>query len=298
MILKVRATDQLKGTLVLPASKSYSIRAFIVASRGGHSTIIDPSNCDDALVAKQVAEALGAKVRLIKRNRFDLRASESSRITNNNNINVKESGTVLRFLLPLLSSRPDRAVVKGEGTLRGRPNFHLLQALRKMGVDIRGQGSSETVPIAKNHGRLSGGKITIDGSLSSQFISAFLIACPTLPQKSTLAIIGKKLVSSTYITMTQQILKKSGIKIIQRNPRLFFIQGNQKFKGLKNFVVPSDFGLAAFFMVAAALVKADVILKGHLKGDMVQSDAKIFIFLRQMRLKIHLLMGIAILLLT
>ena len=280
MILKITKVPRIEGQIQLPSSKSYSIRAFIIAARGGESVVINASNCDDALVAKNVAAALGSKIKEIRKNTYHIRAfPDAIKISK---INVKESGTVLRFILPLLSLSDKKFTVVGEGTLRNRPNLHLTQTLRSMGIDVQGKGEKETVPIVKNRGHLKGGSIAIDGSLSSQFISALLIACPSLKENSFLEVTGEKVVSQTYVTMTEQILKKSGIRIQQKSPRVFFIKGNQRYQGLKNFIVPADYGLAAFFLAAGALLPSSLVLKGNLKKDFVQSDGKIIEFLRQM----------------
>lgn len=275
MILKIKPVQFLKGTITLPASKSYSIRASMIAACGGKFTIKNFSDCDDAKVASQTANDLikGSKI-----------------------FHVGESGTTLRFLLPLLSLHTKSAVVKGRGTLVGRPNAHLCESLRAQGMNIRGSGPQESVPIVYKGGELKGGFIKIDGSLSSQFISALLIALPRLKKDSRLEITGHEMVSKDYITMTIQILAKAGIKISEQR-RGFYIEGNQKFKGLKNFTVPSDYGLAAFPMAAACLLPSQVTLKGHLEGDpstrpsgslrmtsghLIQSDGHILEFLKRM----------------
>lgn len=280
MIRSIKLTKKLKGKVLLPASKSYSIRAFIIAACGGKSRIINPSNCDDALVAKEMAGKLGLRIRRKKGNVFE--CSSSNVNTALRNINVGESGTVLRFVLPLASLAKKKITVSGRKTLIGRPNKHLNQALRNMGVSIKGKGVKESVPIVINGGEIKGGKIAIDGSLSSQFISALLITCPKLDNNSHIILKGKKLVSSDYITMTMQVLKRAGIRVQKINQRNYKAKGSQKFKGLKNFTVPSDFGLAAFHMAAAALVESDVTLKGKIDETLVQADGAIFGLLRKM----------------
>ncbi len=260
MILKVKPVRFLKGTIDLPASKSYSIRASMIAACGGKSIIRNLSDCDDAKVAARTANDLikGSKI-----------------------FQVGESGTTLRFLLPLLSLHTKSAVVKGRGTLVGRPNAHLCESLRAQGMDIRGSGPQESVPIVYKDGEVKGGVIKIDGSLSSQFISALLIALPRLTKDSWLINRGREMVSKDYITMTIQILSKAGIKIYEQR-KGFYIKGDQKFKGLKNFTVPSDYGLAAFPMAAACLLPSQVTLKGYLKDDLIQSDGHILQFLKRM----------------
>lgn len=279
MILTVFPSQSLKGIVNLPPSKSYSIRAFLIAACGNTSIIINPSNCDDAAVAMNIARQLGCVIkhdhhrRVIKANAQDKRMAT---------FNVGESGTVLRFLLPLLALRGKRVKVIGEGTLKTRPNAFLISALKGMGCKIYGQGKKHTVPIVIEGGRLRCGEIRMDGSLSSQFISALLMACPLLEGDSRLIIEGKNVVSETYIVMTRQILKKAGIQIQVLSPKSFFIKGNQEYKGLKNFVVPSDYGLAAFLLAAGALIPSKIVLKGHLKDDLVQADGAMMGFLKRL----------------
>ena len=93
------------------------------------------------------------------------------------------------------------------------------------------------------------------------------------------------MVSQSYITMTRQILKKAGITISPRPHSCYYIKGNQKYQGLKNFIVPSDYGLAAFFLAAGALVKSRLVLKGSFNDDLIQADSSILGFLRRMGLK-------------
>lgn len=278
MKLKIQPVNSLRGEIFLPASKSYSIRSFIAASCGGTSTIINPSDCDDALVSMKAARALGSRINN-RKNIWKVEAGASSQAAK---IDVGESGTVLRLVLPLLAWRGKRAVVTGKGTLIGRPNAFLLQTLRRMGALIRGSGDKESVPIKIGGGTLRAGRISIDGSLSSQFVSALLMVCPLMPKDSELTIEGQRIVSTDYITMTRQILELSGIKMQKLTERIYKIKGGQKYKGLKRFVVPSDYGLAAFFMAGAAVLKSDVFLRGELNDRLIQADGEIFPLLKRM----------------
>ena len=261
MILNIPPVPRLQGRIYLPASKSYTIRALLIAARGGVSQIAHASQCEDALVASKIAQALRIAPQIFS---------------------VGESGTTLRFLLPLLALYTHKAKVVGKGTLVGRPNTHLCETLRRQGMDIRGWGEKESVPIVFNGGKLRGGRVLVDGSLSSQFISALLIALPSLDTGSRIILTGKEMVSQDYIRMTIEILAKAGIVIKRVSPREYAIKGGQEFTGLKNFYVPSDDGLAAFAMGAAVLLPSDVLLQGNWDEGLVQSDGRIFEFLRRM----------------
>lgn len=268
MILIVNPVSLLKGRVLLPASKSYSIRASMIAACGGKSSFKNLSNCDDAKVAVRIGKLLAVKKP----------ASP---------LNVGESGTVLRFLLPLLAlRRGGKFVVTGEGTLLGRPNHHLLETLRSRGVNVRGTGLEESIPITFDGGEFAAGKIAIDGSLSSQFISALLIACPQLKVSTDLLITGKEMVSTDYVDMTLAVLKEAGIRIQKKGPRHFRIPGGQKYKGLEHFIVPSDYGLAAFLLAAGILITSDITLDGYWNSRLIQADGRILSFLTRMGVKI------------
>ena len=114
MILSVNPKKSLWGTIRLPASKSYSIRAFMVAACGGASTILDPSVCDDAKVAMDVAQKLGMTLTCKGANRWHLKPSSSYKFPSR--VHVKESGTVLRFVLPLLALNDKKVLITGEKT--------------------------------------------------------------------------------------------------------------------------------------------------------------------------------------
>lgn len=283
MILQVKP-GSLRGTVRLPASKSYSIRALLIAASGGNSLIQFSSDCEDAVVAKNAAVALGSKISSPHKDCYRIEAHKTrARLSR---INVKESGTTLRFLLPLAALQGTKVKITGEGTLIGRPNKFLNETLRRMGVCIEGQGKEESVPITIHGGSLKGGRVEIDGSLSSQFISALCIAGAHLKEDTTLVIKGKELVSVDYIQMTTQILAEAGVKIKKNNEREYFIKGGQKFAGLKNFTVPSDYGLAAFLFAAAALTESKVELQGYFNDTFIQADGHILNFLKKMGVRL------------
>jgi 3-phosphoshikimate 1-carboxyvinyltransferase len=277
MNLKIPLTRSLKGIVDLPASKSYSIRAYFVAACGGRSRIVGASDCDDAKVARNVGCQLLQLRGHVRNSKDEFRTCPR--------FNVGESGTSLRFLLPLLPYFTACARVTGGGTLVGRPNHHLCAALRGQGMDIKGSGPKESVPIMFRGGEVPSGRVEIDGSLSSQFVSALMIAAPLSGVDTRLVMTGKTLVSQEYVTMTRQILARAGIQVVPKGKREFLIPGGQVFKGLKGFHVPSDYGLAAFFMSAAALVSSDVTLKGYFDDTLVQSDGAILGFLQRMGVK-------------
>ncbi|HPB68649.1 MAG TPA: 3-phosphoshikimate 1-carboxyvinyltransferase [Candidatus Omnitrophota bacterium] len=282
----IHPTPSLRGRVFLPASKSYSIRSFLIAACGGHSVIVHPSDCDDARVAFRVARFLGARVKKNAGNTWDIRAG--SAVAKSACIDVGESGTVLRFLLPLLAAQGRKITVTGQGTLRGRPNKQLVSALRARGVVLKGTGPEESIPLVLSGGRFRGGEIRIDGTVSSQFISALCIACPQLPENTRLTVEGRRMVSVDYIEMTRLVLARAGVTFRQQKERTFLIPGGQTFRGLKRFVIPSDYGLAAFLIAAGLLTDSPLVLEGHFDREFIQADGKILEFLERMGVSIRL----------
>lgn len=285
MKLIVKPTSCLEGRIVPPTSKSYSIRAFIISSLGGTSRIINPSLGDDVRVSINICKQSGAKVKRLKKNIWYVKRVR--KINFPKLINVGESGTSLRFLLSLASLSPRHITVKAEGTLKSRPNKTLISVLRKMGANIKGSGHRETTPIFVDKGKIRAGRINIDGTLSSQFISSLLIALPLLKSDSTVNITGDYVVSSPYIDMTIAVLNRAGIKIGKKSIRQYKISGNQRFKGLGNFYIPVDYGLSAFLMAAACLNNSKVVLQAT-RDNLVQADKKIIEFLKKMGVKFKL----------
>ena len=277
---------RMAGAVDLPASKSYSIRAIFIAACGGVSRLTGLSDCDDAKAALGVARALGASLKVIPGG-YLVTAAELARSKKRLGIDVRESGTSLRFILPLLPFYTDSALVNGKGTLIGRPNRHLLETLTACGLTFVAEDSNGSVPISFQGGSFSGGRVSIDGSLSSQFISALMIALPRAPRDTRLLMTGRKLVSRDYVTMTEQILERAGVSAGRVSDREFLIPGRQQFRGLKAFTVPSDYGLAAFLLAAAALGSSDVRLRGYFDDSLVQSDGAILEFLDKMGVSVQ-----------
>ncbi|MFZ5800686.1 MAG: 3-phosphoshikimate 1-carboxyvinyltransferase [Candidatus Omnitrophota bacterium] len=287
MILKVRPASSLRGTINLPASKSYSIRSFIIAALGGASKIFNVSDCEDVKVAIRACRKLGAHFSRLGRDSWEIKGIEGD-FRFAPSINVGESGTTLRFLISLLTLTKNKIRVLGVGTLLKRPNHHLVKVLNQHGAKIKGSGKEFRLPLEFWPSQLCGGRMEINGSLSSQFISSLLITCPRLKEDSRIKIIGEQMVSQPYIEMTLAVLKEAGIKIEKAGEREFKVKGRQQFHGLKKFVVPDDYGLAAFFMVAGSILKGKITLRKSRRKDLPQADKAIIGFLKRTGAKIKL----------
>ncbi len=257
----------LTGTVKVPPSKSFAHRAVISAFLSGEECkISNLTPSEDILATLSCISSLGADVS------FDQGKSVAI-ISKPNGINSKklcldcrESGSTLRFFIPIALCFGDNIEFTGAGRLMKRPLSPYFDIFDKMGITYKQK--SDKLQIK---GRLKPGDFRIDGSVSSQFVTGLLFALPCLDGDSRIIIEGG-LSSKAYIDITLDVLKKYGIKIQNKDYKVFSIKGKQKYKQL-NYSVEGDFSQAAFFLVAGA-IGCDVTCTG-LRENSLQGDKKI-----------------------
>jgi len=248
--LIVEPVDWLEGKVRAPPSKSYTHRAFFLALLAdGESTIEEPLVSDDTEATLNAIRAFGSEAdwnRVVPPE--ELRKAE---------INARESGTTARISVAVASLARGRSVVDGERRLRERPFAPLVRALRSLGVKVRG----EKLPI-EVFGGMPGGRVSVDASLSSQFVTALLI----LASKVGMRVEFEKAVSKPYIEMTLRTMEAFGVTFERDG-------GVRVFPGVKGtkFHVPGDYSSASFFLVAGALygrMRVENLDPGDVQADM------------------------------
>lgn len=186
-----------------------------------------------------------------------------------------ESGSTLRFLLPLLSARGGEYEFILHGKLANRPNDQLFSVLNSHGVKTV---QDKTIKIS---GKLTSGEYTIRGDVSSQYVSGLLMALPTLEGDSKITLLTP-LASKSYVDITLEVLSGYGINI-QKLENGYFINGNQKFEG--NLLPEGDWSNMAVFLVAGGIL-GDISVTG-LNANSVQGDRKILEILQDAGVKIE-----------
>ncbi|MFA9380226.1 MAG: 3-phosphoshikimate 1-carboxyvinyltransferase, partial [Acetanaerobacterium sp.] len=195
---------QLSGTFSPPSSKSASHRAVIAAALArGESQIEALADNNDITATANAMCALGAQ---IARQGRTAMISGITRACTQAQLRCGESGSTLRFLLPVAAALGVTATFHGEGRLPGRPIDMLLKELRKNGVSDDYEGS---MPFTVR-GRLRGGRYEIDGSVSSQFVTGLLFALPLCEDDSQIVLRGR-LESRPYVDMTVSVLSRFGV---------------------------------------------------------------------------------------
>ena len=262
--MKVQITaDRLEGELEILSSKSDGHRILICASLADKNSIININNTSEDIEATiGCLRALGAG---IERKENQLIVTPIREVPEDVFINPKESGSTLRFLLPVTAALTKKASFTGEGRLPERPLKDLQNAMEENGTSF----STENLPFETN-GRLKGKTFTMPGNVSSQYISGILFAAPLMGEEVEIHLTSP-LESSAYVDMTMETMKRFGIDVEYFESVFRVKKGSYKSPG--EIDVEGDFSNAAFYLAAGAL-EGTVVLKG-LRKDTLQSDAKI-----------------------
>ena len=280
----VRKAEKLKGEICAPPSKANTQRMLIAALlSAGNSKISGPLFSDDTEATLRAVKALGAKVKVsgdcwTVEGASPLRGSEKP-------IDCGESGATLRFMIPVaaLAAEPPTVFLLGK-SLEQRPIEPLLKSLRQLGVETSIQKSGNQTFIKVQGGGIAGGKTSIRGDVSSQFISGLMFACPKA-RKDTEIVLTTPLESKNYVQMTREVLAEHGVEVsISKDFRSLSVPSNQTYKP-HDHVVPGDFSSAAFLLAAAATTRSEVTVKNLDYQTSVQGDKAIVGILKKMGAK-------------
>ncbi|HJT73992.1 MAG TPA: 3-phosphoshikimate 1-carboxyvinyltransferase [Chitinophaga sp.] len=256
----------INGTVTANPSKSAMQRAVAAALlSSGTSIIRNPGLSNDCLAALDVAQKLGA---IIKRTEDHIEITgNGSKLNPEKEINCGESGLGIRMFTPVaaLSERP--ITINGHGSLTVRPMNFFEEVLPQLDIKISSREGKLPLNI---QGPLHAKNITIDGSLSSQFLTGLLMAYGAVAEDVTITV--KDLKSKPYIALTLQLMEQFGIKVKEESFEKFHFGKRQQYKA-GEYTVEGDWSGAAFLLVAAAVAgKAEV---HHLNTHSAQSDKAI-----------------------
>jgi 3-phosphoshikimate 1-carboxyvinyltransferase len=275
----IRKTEELKGEICAPPSKAYTQRMLIAAALSqGTSKISGPLVSNDTEAALRAVKALGANVTLAE-NCWTVEGAQPLKGTQAP-IDCGESGATLRFMIPVAALAPNPSVFVFGKSLEKRPIEPLLQSLKQLGVEARPQHIGGKASIHVQGGGVAGGKTTMRGDISSQFVSGLMFACP-MARADTEITLTTPLESKGYVKMTQTVLAEHCINVsISEESDCLRIPSGQTYKPYDHRV-PGDFSSASFVLAAAAITRSNVIIK-NLDYGTVQGDKAILDVLKRM----------------
>ncbi|OPY51885.1 MAG: 3-phosphoshikimate 1-carboxyvinyltransferase [Methanosaeta sp. PtaU1.Bin055] len=270
--------SQVSGEVEVPPSKSYTHRAITISALGPGGSVKRPLLSADTRATIRAAEAFGAEI-AIEGETLAVAGVGGGPKTPENVIDVENSGTTLR-IMAAVAALTDGAVLTGDASIRRRPNGPLLKSLCDLGGEAFSIKKDDCAPLVVR-GRIRGGRTVLDGSVSSQFLSALLISCPLAEGGSEIEIKGE-LKSRPYAEITLEMLRAAGAKI-ETDFERFAVQGGQSYD-LGGYTVPGDFSSASYLLAAAAVTGSSLSVRGLRPSK--QGDSAIVSILQEMGAKI------------
>ncbi|MGY0374162.1 3-phosphoshikimate 1-carboxyvinyltransferase [Clostridium sp. JNZ J1-5] len=273
----------LKGEISIPPSKSLAHRAVICGGLSeGVSNIENIIFSDDIKATIRGMESLDVKVKdnssrednSLKRKKLVIEGKSKLKLTKDT-IDCIESGSTLRFLIPIALLTGEEVTFKGRGKLVSRPLNIYYDIFQEQGIVY--ENNNGELPL-KIKGNLKPDTFYVKGNVSSQFITGLMFSLPLLSEDSKI-VMTTELESKGYVDLTIDCLEKFGIKIENRNYKEFYVKGNQKYIS-RDYRVEGDFSQAAFWIVAGILGAS--IKCNDLNIDSLQGDKAILNIVEQM----------------
>lgn len=269
MNIKIFPSDP-NGKVNVPSSKSFAHRALIIASLAkGESHLTNFPKSNDSNVTLKGCRELGVDIEDQNSSQIKISGTDGLHIVKKGKtvrkLYCEDSGTSARLLIAMASMSPYIVEIDGSERLRKRPMGELITALRGQSIIIHGSDFSH-LPLRVIGGNLWGGKITIDATDSSQYVSCLLLIAP-FAQKDIIIEVTS-LQSAPYIDVTIDVMKKFGVTVRQEN-NSFFVP-REKYTG-STVAIEGDYSSASYFFALCAITGKPIKIAG-LNNSSVQGD--------------------------
>ncbi|EJB6864989.1 3-phosphoshikimate 1-carboxyvinyltransferase [Salmonella enterica] len=275
--LTLQPIARVDGAINLPGSKSVSNRALLLAALAcGKTVLTNLLDSDDIRHMLNALSALGINYTLsADRTRCDITGNGGPlRASGALELFLGNAGTAMRPLAAALCLGQNEIVLTGEPRMKERPIGHLVDSLRQGGANID-YLEQENYPPLRLRGGFTGGDIEVDGSVSSQFLTALLMTAPLAPEDTIIRVKGE-LVSKPYIDITLNLMKTFGVEITNHHYQQFVVKGGQQYHSPGRYLVEGDASSASYFLAAGAIkggtVKVTGIGRKSMQGDIRFAD--------------------------
>lgn len=275
--LTLQPIARVDGAINLPGSKSVSNRALLLAALAcGKTVLTNLLDSDDVRHMLNALSALGINYTLsADRTRCDITGNGGPlRASGALELFLGNAGTAMRPLAAALCLGQNEIVLTGEPRMKERPIGHLVDSLRQGGANID-YLEQENYPPLRLRGGFTGGDIEVDGSVSSQFLTALLMTAPLAPKDTIIRVKGE-LVSKPYIDITLNLMKTFGVEIANHHYQQFVVKGGQQYHSPGRYLVEGDASSASYFLAAGAIkggtVKVTGIGRKSMQGDIRFAD--------------------------
>jgi len=286
--ITLKASKQVHGCIKLPGSKSITNRVLLMAALGsGVTKLINPLRSEDTDQMINALIKLGVSVKEVNddKNIIEIKGIEHNFPNKNTNLFLGNSGTTFRPLAAVLAMMGGDYYLSGIERMHERPIKDLVDALEQMGSSIQYEKNHGYPPITINNSSIEISEpIQIKGDISSQYLTALLIAGPISNNEFNIEVIGD-LISKPYIDITLKLLTKFNIFYNNDNWRLFSLKKDSVYRNPTKIFVEGDASSASYFFAAASLA-GSIEIKG-INKDSIQGDLKFLDIISKMGAKIE-----------
>lgn len=265
-----------QGTVHLPGSKSISNRILLLAALAdGTTNIHDLLASDDTLVMLLALQALGVKWDQVGTSQhYCVQGADGAFPVRQADLFMGNAGTAIRPLTAALAVMGGDYTLHGVARMHERPIGDLVEALNAIGAHIDYTGNPGFPPLHIRRGHIHATRIAVRGNVSSQFLTALLMAAPLMARDRaiTIEVIGE-LISKPYIEITLNLLQRFGIVIDRIGWRAFSVAAGQRYRSPGTIHVEGDASSASYFLAAGAIGGGPVRVEGIGK-DSIQGDVR------------------------
>ena len=271
--LRLEPISKVDGVVNVPGSKSLSNRALLLAALAkGTTRVTNLLDSDDIRHMLVALKQLGVNYTLSedKTECLVVGLGRAFDVSEPQELYLGNAGTAMRPLCAVLATSKGEFHLTGEPRMEERPIGSLVDAVSQVGANITYDKNKDYPPLTILGNTLTGGLIEIDGSVSSQFLTAVLMAAPLFSGDTQINVIGE-LVSKPYIDITLHTMKAFGVEVENHQYQSFSVKGNQSYIAPETFMVEGDASSASYFLAAGAIkggcVKVTGIGKNSVQGD-------------------------------
>jgi 3-phosphoshikimate 1-carboxyvinyltransferase len=275
------AAGPVTGTVRPPGSRSLTNRALVIAALAdGRSDLTDVGLSDDTRVCAEALRTLGLRVETDEAGRRMRVEGCGGRVPPGPaDLFTGDSGTATRFVTALVAAGHGRYRIDGSPRMRERPIQDLLEGLGQLGVRAESEAGTGCPPVVVETEGLAGGRISLAGAVSSQYLSGLLMAAPAGRAPLAIAVRGE-LVSKPYIDMTLTVMRDFGLQVEREAYAAFVVPAPRAYRA-RTYAVEPDAASASYFLAAAAATGGRVTVEG-LARQSPQGDARFADVLREM----------------
>jgi len=276
---------QIRATVSIPGSKSYTNRALVVASlANGKSIIKNASFSNDSKALIKALKKIGIKIK-VNKTKIIIYGKGGKFKPYKGNIDVGAAGTTMRFLTALFACiEGSEIILRGTERMHQRPIKELVEALKSIGAKIKYLNRKGYPPLEiKGTNKIITNQVIMDGTVSSQYFSALMLIAPLLSQGLTINVKNNQ-ISKSYIDMTIASMKDFQVLVENKNYKQYFIKRGQRYKP-RSYQVEGDASGASYFWGIAAVTNSKIKVK-NINPNSSQGDVKFPDLLEKMGCKI------------